>query len=94
MISIRIWTATLACWAGVSYVLCIAWCGVAPEGWHARAFLELALPGFTWLSPASFVIGLLESVGIGAYSGALLAFLHNRLSKTLSHGEIAARAAA
>ncbi len=93
MMSIRIATATLACWAGISYVLCIAWCGVAPEGWHAREFLELALPGFRWLSPATFLLGLLESVGIGAYSGALLAFLHNRMSKALSHDVNAARVA-
>ncbi len=78
---IRIWTAILASWAGISYLLCIGWCAIAPEGWHAREFLELALPGFVWLSPSSFLVGLVESVGLGAYSGASIAFLHNLLRR-------------
>ena len=94
MMNIRIWAATLAIWAGVSFVLCVGWCAVAPEGWHARAFLELALPGFTWLSPMSFIIGFIESVAVGAYSGALVAFLHNRLSEKMPHPVFEARVAA
>ena len=93
MMSIRLWTVTLAAWAGVSFVLCVAWCAVAPEGWHARAFLELALPGFTWLSPMSFIVGLVDSLAVGAYSGALVALLHNRLAKTISHPAVAHRVA-
>ena len=94
MLSTRIWTLTLAAWFAITFVLCIGWCAVAPEGWHARAFLEMALPGFVWLSPGSFAIGLLESVALGAYSGGLLAVLHNRLISMGATGQArAARAA-
>ena len=61
--------------------MCVAWCAVAPESWHARAFLELVLPGFKWLTFGSFILGLAESIGTGAYSGALVAVLHNWLSR-------------
>ncbi len=77
MLNVKTWALTLSTFCAVSYVLCIAWCAVAPEGWHAREFLELMLPGFIWLSPGSFVLGLLESIGLGAYTGALLAAIHN-----------------
>lgn len=80
MMSIRLWAATLATWFCVTYVLCVGWCLLAPEGWTARSFLEMVLPGFQWLSVGSFVLGLVESALTGAYSGALVAFLHNRLA--------------
>ena len=77
MLGIKTWAATLAAWCAVTFVLCVGWCSVAPEGWHVRPLLEMLLPGFTWLSVGSFVLGLFESALFGAYSGALLAVLHN-----------------
>ncbi len=77
MLSAKTWALALATWFGVTFVLCVAWCAAAPDGWHARAFLEMALPGFVWLSVGSFALGLAESIALGAYSGALFAVLHN-----------------
>lgn len=82
MSNIKIWALTIATWSAITYVLCVAWCSIAPEGWHVRAFLELMLPGFVWISLGSFVLGLVESTLIGAYAGALAAFLHDRFSSS------------
>ena len=81
MLSVKVWTATLSAWCAVTFVLCVGWCSVAPEGWHARPLLEMLLPGFQWLSVGSFIIGLVESALFGAYSGALLAAIHNVVSR-------------
>jgi len=81
MLGVKTWAATLSAWCAVSFVLCVGWCAVAPEGWHARELLELLVPGFTWLSAGSFALGLVESALFGAYSGALLAVLHNAVAR-------------
>ena len=81
MLDIKTWSATLAAWCVVTFVLCIGWCSIAPEGWHVRPLLEMLLPGFTWLSAGSFFLGLTESALFGAYSGGLVAVLHNALSR-------------
>lgn len=44
-------------------------------------FLEQILPGFRWLTPAGFVIGLLESFLYGAYTGLLFTPIYNRFRK-------------
>ena len=75
--NVKIFAVTLSAWCAVTFVLCVVWCGIAPEGWQAREFLELSLPGFLGLSPASFALGLAESAAFGAYAGALLAALHS-----------------
>jgi hypothetical protein len=82
MSNIKTWALTLAAWSAITYLLCVAWCSVAPEGWHVREFLELMLPGFVWISLGSFVLGLVESILTGAYAGALAAFLHGKFSNT------------
>ena len=92
MLNTRAWSLALAAWFGITFTLCVAWCAVAPEGWHARSFLELALPGFTWLTPGSFAIGLIDSLAVGAYSGALVSLLHNGLSREAREARPTARA--
>lgn len=95
MLSTKTWSMTLSAWCAVTFVLCIGWCSVAPEGWHVRPLLEMLLPGFTWLTVGSFTLGLLESALFGAYSGALLALLHNALARgTASEPREAVAAAA
>jgi hypothetical protein len=39
--------------------------------------LERVLPGFTWLTYPSFILGLVETLIYGAYVGALYTILHN-----------------
>ncbi len=82
MLSVKTWATTLSAWCAVTFVLCVGWCGVAPEGWNARPLLEMLLPGFHWLSVGSFILGFVESVLFGAYSGALLAAIHNVVARS------------
>lgn len=42
-------------------------------------FLEIALPGFRWLSVGSFLLGLVESFLYGAYAGLVFVPLYNFL---------------
>ena len=84
MLDWRTWMYSLALWCGATYVLCVVWCGIAPEAWSVRPLLEMVFPGFTWLTFPSFVLGLVESVLFGAYAGALFAGLHNAVFRVRS----------
>lgn len=77
MLNFKIWTWSLATTAAVSFVVCVAWGLVTPEALHMHGFLESVLPGFRWLTPASFFIGLAESFLYGAYVGLVFVPLHN-----------------
>jgi hypothetical protein len=41
-----------------------------PKALHMTQFLEIALPGFRWLSVGSFILGLVEAFLYGAYAGS------------------------
>lgn len=77
MFNIKIWFWTLGSWAAISFTLCVLWGLITPEALHMHEFLEMVLPGFTWLSPAAFFIGLAESFAWGAYAALLFVPLHN-----------------
>lgn len=60
----------------ISYVLCVAlgliwWGGGLHEPW-----LQF-LPGFTWISPGSFLLGLVESFAYGWYVALVFVPLFN-----------------
>lgn len=40
-------------------------------------YTELFLPGFTWISPGAFVLGLVESFLLRAYAGLVFVPIHN-----------------
>lgn len=77
MLNLKVWTWSLACWAAITYLVCIAYGLVAPPSLHMAWALEALLPGFRWLTPAGFLIGLVESLAYGAYTGLLFVPLHN-----------------
>ena len=54
----KIVTLSLGLHCAVSFVLCVAWGLLASPALHAAQLLEMVLPGFRWLSPASFLLGL------------------------------------
>jgi 2TM family of unknown function (DUF5676) len=62
-------TWALGLFAVVTFVVCVAYGLLVPKTFHMVQFLEITLPGFTWLSPGSFVLGLVESFLYGAYAG-------------------------
>jgi 2TM family of unknown function (DUF5676) len=77
MLNWKVVSKSLGSFAAVSYVLCIGYGLLAPTSLHAAWLLEAMLPGFTWLSVGSFVLGLIESTVYGAWAGALYAVLYN-----------------
>lgn len=77
MLRLKVWTWSLATTSAVSFVVCVVWGLVTPEALHMHRFLESVLPGFQWLSPTSFLVGLVESFLYGAYLGLVFVPIHN-----------------
>ncbi len=81
MLNIKVVTWSLASFASINYLICVFYGLVVPESLHMTEFLEQIFPGFRWLTPAGFVIGLLESFLYGAYTGLLFTPIYNRFRK-------------
>jgi hypothetical protein len=77
MLNTRIWTWTLGIWTSATYLICVTWGLITPEVLHMHSLLETVLPGFRWLSPTGFVVGLVESFLYGACAGLLFTVAHN-----------------
>ena len=60
----------------VSFVLCVLW-GLAVPKFHADWLLEAILPGFTWLTPQSVILGLVEVFLYGVYVAVVFVPLFN-----------------
>jgi 2TM family of unknown function (DUF5676) len=76
----KVMTLSLALFSGFSFILCVAWGLLVPPGVHGTRFLEMTLPGFVWLTPGTFVLGLVEAVVIGAYVGVVFTPIHNAVA--------------
>lgn len=79
--SLKIVTWSLSLTAAVLYLLCIAYGLGNPDGTHMREFLEITLPGFQWLTPKGFAIGLVKSFLYGALIGLLYVPIYNALAR-------------
>ncbi len=77
MLNIRVVTWSLSSFTLFSYLVCILYGLVVPASLHMTAFLEAVLPGFRWLTPAGFAIGLAESFLWGAYIGLVFTPIYN-----------------
>ncbi|NNM33584.1 MAG: hypothetical protein HKO53_10985 [Gemmatimonadetes bacterium] len=86
MLNTRVVTWSLAVFSSVSYLLCVAYGLIVPESLHMSAFLEQVLPGFAWLTPWGFVIGLVEAFLYGAYAGLVFAPVYNRFQRKWGEG--------
>lgn len=77
-LTIRGTALSLALFFDVSFVLCILW-GLALPRVHAKGsdLLEALIPGFTWLTPASFILGLVWSTLVALYIAAVFVPLFN-----------------
>jgi hypothetical protein len=60
MLNRKVWALTLGCWMAISFTICVIGGVVAPGLPIPHRTLELLLPGFVWVSPGSFVVGILE----------------------------------
>ena len=77
MLDTKIVTWSLAVFASITYVFCVLYGLIVPETLHMSAFLEQILPGFEWLTPRGFVVGLVEAFLYGAYTGLVFAPVYN-----------------
>ena len=60
----------------ISFVLCIAVSLIFPAHTMAQA-LQGLLPGFTWLTPRGFLLGLVEAYGYGWYATLIWVPIYN-----------------
>jgi hypothetical protein len=59
------------------FTSCVLYGLAVPSTHHLTTFLEITLPGFRWLSPSTFLLGLAETFLYGAYAGLLFAPIYN-----------------
>ena len=77
MLNSKVVTQALSSFFAITFVLCVAYGLVAPPRVHPSWMLEALLPGFTWLTPLSVLIGVVETALYGAGAGLLYATLYN-----------------
>lgn len=69
-----------------AYLLCVAAGALWPDVFGMRTFFSTIFPGFTWLDPGSFVLGLAEVALYGLAAAAVAAvawnFVVDRSAKT------------
>lgn len=70
-------TWALGLFAAVTFVVCVVYGLLVPKAFHMVQLLEIVLPGFTWLSFGSFLLGLAESFLYGAYAGLVFVPIYN-----------------
>ena len=86
MLSTKVVAWSLGLFGAVTFVVCVLYGLIAPEALHMSDFLQSVFPGFRWLTPGGFVIGLLESFLYGVYTGLVFTPIYNALSKRLTGG--------
>ena len=77
MLNIKVVSWALATTVLISFLVCVSYGLATPESLHMHAFLEQVLPGFKWLTPQGFFIGLVESFLYGAYAGLVYVPVYN-----------------
>lgn len=62
----------------ITFLVCVFWGLVVPVRWETMAKLwEAVLPGFTWLTPWTIVLGLVELFLYGIYTAIVFVPLFN-----------------
>jgi hypothetical protein len=67
---------SLSLFSTITFVLCVLFDLIYPDQTMYQAWLRL-LPGFTWLSWSSFLLGLVETFGYGWYVALIFGPLFN-----------------
>ena len=81
MLDIKVMTWSLGLFGAVTFLVCVIYGLIAPQALHMTAFLEGVLPGFRWLTPLGFAIGLVESFLYGVYAGLVFTPIHNAMHR-------------
>ena len=76
-LSVKVMSGSLGTFAAVTFILCVVYGLVVPRTLHPVQLLEMALPGFHWLTAGSFVLGLVESFLYGLYAGLVFTPVYN-----------------
>ncbi len=84
MLNIKVVTWSLGLFAALTFVVCVLYGLIVPESLHMTDWLEQILPGFTWLTPLGFLIGLVEAFLYGVYAGLAYGLIHNALTRRWS----------
>ncbi len=61
----------------VAYLVCVVAGAIWPDLFGMKAFFPTLFPGFTWLDPGSFLLGLAEVALYGLAGAAVAAFAWN-----------------
>ena len=77
MLNIKVVTWSLAIWAAFTFVFCVVYGLLTPSGVHMYALLQQILPGFESNSWRGFLVGLIQSFLLGAYSGLVYVPIYN-----------------
>ena len=81
MLNTKIVSLSLGIFTAISFVLCIIYGLIVPPSMHMPKVLEMALPGFKWLTFWGFCLGLIESFLYGAYAGLVFVPIYNFLAR-------------
>jgi hypothetical protein len=81
MLDIKVVTWSLGIFGAVTFVVCVLYGLIAPESLHMSRGLEVALPGFRWLTVFGFLLGLVESFLYGVYAGLVFVPIYNAVWK-------------
>ncbi len=81
MLSIKNVSLALGITAAIAFVICVLWGLLLPEPLHMHQFLQLVLPGFTWISVGSVILGLVESFLFGVFFGVIYVPVYNALQR-------------
>lgn len=81
MLNIKVVTWSLGLFGAATFVVCVLYGLIVPEPLHMTKLLEIALPGFKWLTLTGFLIGLIESFLYGVYAGLVFVPIHNALAR-------------
>lgn len=84
MLRIKVWSMATGTFLAGSFALCVVGGLVLPGLPIRHIALETLLPGFVWISPGAFVLGLVESLLFGLYIGAAFATIHNAFARRWS----------
>ncbi|MBI3362246.1 MAG: hypothetical protein HY023_14175 [Chloroflexi bacterium] len=76
---------TLAIFAAVVFTLDVLLGALFPNWWVMQKIYELLLPGFTFISLGTFILGLLESFVGGFLTAVLFVPLYNYFAGQATH---------
>ena len=85
MLNVKHLTLSTALTAAITFTLCVAYGLLVPPEYHAGELLEKLLPGFHWITPGSFLLGLVETFLYGGYLGLLVGSLYNAVQRRSAH---------